>query len=119
PRIRCQRAGNQPTRIRSVTRNHMPADAALQIAARMLIRTATVDASGRIENVRPRMTNSGFPGGWGSPNVYAAAMYSLVSHIAVEGDRVTRYRISAPSDTPSAARYEGRESSSGEEGEDI
>ena len=82
----------------------MPADAALQIAARMLIRTATVDAIGRIENVRPRITNSGLPGGWGRPNVYAAAMYSLVSHIAVEGDRVIRYSTSAPSETASAAR---------------
>jgi hypothetical protein len=50
------------------------------------------------------MTNSGFPGGWGSPKVYAAAMYSLVSHIAVEGERVIRYNTSAPSETPRAAR---------------
>ena len=68
----------------------MPADTALQIAARMLIRTATLDAIGRIENTRPMMTNSGLPGGWGSPSVYAAAMYSLVSHIAVDGASVTR-----------------------------
>jgi len=73
-----------------VTRNHIPADTALQIAAKMLIRTATLDAIGSIENTRPRMTNSGFPGGWGSPSVYAAAMYSLVSHIAVDGDNVSR-----------------------------
>ena len=52
---------------RSVMRNHMPADTALQIAARMLMRTATVVAIGRIENTRPMMTKSGLPGGWGSP----------------------------------------------------
>src|SRR5690348_10662461 len=108
PSTRCQRALNHPTRTRSVMRNHIPADTALQIAARMLMRTATVDAIGRIENTRPRITNSGLPGGWGSPRVYAAAMYSLVSHIAVEGDRVTRYSTRAPSETPRAARYDGR-----------
>ena len=63
----------------------MPADTALQIAARMLMRMATVGAIGRIEKTRPRMTNSGLPGGCGRPSVYAAAMYSLVSHIAVDG----------------------------------
>ena len=67
----------------------MPADTALQIAARMLMRTATVVAIGRIENTRPMMTKSGLPGGCGSPSVYAAAMYSLVSHIAVDGASVS------------------------------
>src|SRR4051812_45530933 len=81
PRTRCHRCGNQLTSTRSARRTHSPADTALQIAARMLIRIATVDAMGRIENTRPTMTKSGLPGGWGSPSVYAAAMYSLVSHI--------------------------------------
>src|ERR1043165_4841668 len=90
PVMRCHRSANQLTNTRSVMRNHMPADTALQMAARMLIRTATDDAMGRIENTRPTMTNSGFPGGWGRPKVYAAAMYSLVSHIAVDGANVTR-----------------------------
>ena len=69
----------------------MPADTALQSAARMLMRAATEPAMGRIEKTRPMRTNSGLPGGWGRPSVYAAAMYSLVSHIAVdrrEGDEV-------------------------------
>ena len=82
--------GTSSTSTRSVMRNHIPADAALQIAARMLMRTATVVAIGRIENTRPMMTKSGLPGGWGSPSVYAAAMYSLVSHIAVDGESVIR-----------------------------
>src|SRR6476660_8267017 len=90
PRTRCQRSGNQLTSTRSVIRNHIPAETALQIAARMLMRTATDDAIGRIANTRPMITKSGLPGGWGSPSVYAAVMYSLVSHIAVDGASVTR-----------------------------
>src|SRR5438034_72035 len=90
PRMRCHRSENQLTSTRSVIRNHMPAETALQIAARMLIRIATLDAMGKIEKTRPRMTNSGLPGGWGMPRVYAAAIYSLVSHIAVDGDSERR-----------------------------
>src|SRR5262245_64407248 len=90
PRIRCHRLANHPTSTRSVIRNHIPAETALQIAARMLILTAIDDAIGKIEKTRPMMTNSGLPGGCGRPSVYAAAMYSLVSHIAVDGASVTR-----------------------------
>src|SRR5947209_400175 len=91
PVTRCQRCGNQPTSTRSVTRNHMPADTALHIAASTLMRVATLGPNtGMIEKTRPMRTNSGLPGGCGSPSVYAAAMYSLVSHMAVEGARVTR-----------------------------
>ena len=68
----------------------MPAAAALQTAASTLIRAATVAAMGRNENTCPTMTKNGLPGGCGSPNVYAAAMYSLVSHIAVDGAMVSR-----------------------------
>jgi hypothetical protein len=50
-------------------RNHMPADTAEQIAARMLMRTAMLLAIGRMENTRPMMMNSGLPGGCGSPRV--------------------------------------------------
>ena len=71
-------------------KGHIPAETALHTAARMLMRTATDDAIGRIENTRPTMTNSGLPGGCGIPSVYAAAMYSLVSHIAVDGASVSR-----------------------------
>jgi hypothetical protein len=74
----------------------------------MLIRTAMLEAIGRMEKTRPMITNNGLPGGWGSPSVYAAAMYSLVSHIAVDGASVTRYRTSVTSETTSAARYDGR-----------
>ena len=73
-----------------MTRNQQPAAAALAMAASTLIRDATDGAIGRRENARPTMTNSGFPGGCGNPNVYAAAMYSLVSHMAVEGASVRR-----------------------------
>ena len=91
PVMRCQRCGNQPTSTRSVIRNHIPAETALQIAANTLMRVATLGPKiGMIENTRPIRTNSGLPGGWGSPSVYAAAIYSLVSHIAVDGARVTR-----------------------------
>ncbi len=71
-------------------RNQQPAAAALAIAASTLIRDATDAAIGSTENARPTITKSGFPGGCGSPNVYAAAMYSLVSHIAVDGASVRR-----------------------------
>src|SRR5262249_32321243 len=69
----------------SVTRNQRPAAAALEIAASTLTRAATLGAIGSSENTCPTITKNGFPGGCGSPNVYAAAMYSLVSHIAVDG----------------------------------
>src|SRR5437764_5442162 len=100
--MRCQRSGNQLTSTRSVMRNHMPAETALQIAARMLILTATELAIGRIENTRPMMTKSGYPEGWGMPSVYAAAMYSLVSHMAVDGASVIRYNTSVTSETTRA-----------------
>ena len=45
---------------------------------------------GSTANVRPSSTKKGFPGGCGRPNTYAAEMYSLVSHIAVEGASVTQ-----------------------------
>lgn len=67
----------------------MPAAAALERAASTLIRAATVDAIGNNEKTRPMITKNGLPGGCGSPKVYAAAMYSLVSHIAVEGAMVS------------------------------
>src|SRR4051812_40652322 len=69
----------------SVTRNQSPADTALQIAASRLIRAAMFGAMGSNENACPTMTKNGLPGGCGNPNEYAAAMYSLVSHIAVDG----------------------------------
>ena len=86
-------------------RNHIPADTALQSAASTLMRVATLGPNnGMIVKTRPMSTNSGLPGGWGSPRVYAAAMYSLVSHIAVEGARVIRYSAKTHSDTIPPAR---------------
>src|SRR5215204_3690731 len=109
PTIRCQRSGNQETSTRSVMRNHIPALTALHTAASTFTRKATVGPnSGLIANTRPSNTKNGLPGGCGSPNVYAAAMYSLVSHIAVEGARVSRYRTSTASEAIAAARYDGR-----------
>ena len=80
-------------------RNHIPAAPALQSAARMLIRMATLGAIGRIAKKRPSNTKKGLPGGCGRPRVYAATMYSLVSHIAVDGASVMRYRTNT---TPAA-----------------
>ena len=91
PATRCHRRASQPTSTRSVTRNHIAAAPALQSAARMLIRAAgLVPGMGRMANTRPMSTKNGLPGGCGSPSTYAAARYSLVSHIAVFGARVTR-----------------------------
>ena len=56
----------------------------------MLMRWATVGAIGRSDTTRPSNTNNGLPGGCGIPRTYAAAMYSLVSHIAVDGASVIR-----------------------------
>ena len=39
--------------------------------------------------------------------MYAAAMYSLVSHMAVVGASVSRYRMKTTSPAALAARYEG------------
>src|SRR5690242_10841470 len=108
PRMRCRLVGSQFTSTRSVTRNHIAAETALQIAASTLMRIATLGAMGSTENTRPIRTKNGLPGGWGRPSVYAAAMYSLVSHIAVDGDRVSRYRQRTTNPAPAAARYEGR-----------
>ena len=56
------------------------------------LRTFLVEAfripSGSMENTRPIRTKNGLPGGCGRPTTYAAAMYSLVSHIAVDGPSV-------------------------------
>ena len=71
------------------------------------MRVAMLGAIGRSEKTRPISTKNGLPGGCGSPRVYAAAMYSLVSHIAVDGASVTRYRMKTPSAVRPAARYDG------------
>jgi hypothetical protein len=91
-----------PRRTCSATRNHIPAATALDSAARTLIRAATLPATGKIENTRPTITNNGLPGGCGRPNVYAAAMYSLVSHMAVDGAIVSTYNTSTNPATPAA-----------------
>src|SRR4051812_21915354 len=49
---------------RSATRNHSPADIALQNAARKFTRAATL-LIGTSEATRPSSTKSGFPGGCG------------------------------------------------------
>src|SRR5689334_16799959 len=84
-----QRSVNQREMTRSATRNQNAAEAALVLAASRLIRCATVGAMGSKVKTRPRSTKNGLPGGWGKPRVYAAAMYSLVSHMAVVGASVT------------------------------
>ena len=73
-----------------MTRNQSAAAPALDTAASTLIRAATFDAIGKSEKRWPSMTKNGLPGGCGRPKVYAAAMYSLVSHIAVDGAIVAR-----------------------------
>src|SRR5688572_21514335 len=88
--LRGQRVVIQLESSRSVMRNHIAADTALESAARTFNRGATSGAMGITANTRPISTNSGLPGGWGSPNVYAAVIYSLASHIAVDGASVTR-----------------------------
>src|SRR5688572_20453345 len=88
PTMRCQRYGSQLTSTRSVIRNHMAAETALEIAARMFTRIARFGAIGRSVNTFPMSTKNGLPGGCGMPRTWAAAMYSLVSHIAVEGPSV-------------------------------
>jgi hypothetical protein len=108
PAMRCQRCGNQLTSTRSVIRNHMPADTALETAARMLTRAAIEPAMGSSVKKRPISTKNGLPGGCGSPRVYAAAMYSLVSHMAVDGAKVRMYNASTSAETIPAARYDGR-----------
>ena len=107
PAMRCHLRGSQLTSTRSVTRNHIPAETALHSAAKMLIRIATFGAIGMIANTRPMRTNSGLPGGCGMPRMYAAAMYSLVSHIAVEGESVTRYSRKTSVLAMAAALYDG------------
>src|SRR5262245_22571672 len=104
PRIRCQRAGNQPTSTRSVTRNHIAAATAEHSAARTLIRDATLAAIGSSAKTRPIRTKSGLPGGWGRPSVNAAEMYSLVSHMAVDGDSVARYSTKTHAAATEAAK---------------
>jgi hypothetical protein len=89
-------------------RNHIPAETALESAAKRLIRTAGPPGIGRTQNTRPMMTKSGLPGGCGRPSVQAAAMYSLVSHIAVDGASVSRYIAKMIVPAMVAARYDGR-----------
>src|SRR3954466_2549799 len=103
PANRTHRSLIQRLRICSVTRNHIPAATALHSAANTLTRAATLPAIGSTANNRPTMTKNGFPGGCGSPNVYAAVMYSLVSHIAVDGAMVTRYIASTTAAAIAAA----------------
>ncbi len=69
PTIRRHRSWNHPASTRSVIRNHIAAATALHNAAKMLIRAATEDAMGSSDITRPSSTNSGLPGGWGSPSV--------------------------------------------------
>src|ERR1700730_1101585 len=94
-------------------RNHMPAATALDSAASRFTRMAIVGAIGSRVNTRPMSTKKGFPGGCGMPIVYAAAIYSLVSHMAVSGESVSTYNANTSPAAMAAAAYEGRESSSG------
>src|SRR6476661_7900598 len=82
PASRVHRCVNQWANTRSATRNHTAAVPALHRAASRFTRTATLPIGTSVAT-RPRSTNSGLPGGCGMPSVYAAVMYSLVSHIAV------------------------------------
>ena len=104
PAMRCHRRGIQPTNTRSVTRNQKPAEIALETAASTLMRIATDGAMGSIANTRPMRTKNGFPGGCGMPRTYAAAMYSLVSHMDVVGARVRTYRTNTTNPATAAAR---------------
>src|SRR5688500_8029259 len=103
PVTRCHRCGNQLTSTRSVIRNQAPADIALVTAARMLTRVAISEAIGSSVKTRPSRTKNGLPGGCGMPSVYAAAMYSLVSHIAVDGASVIRYSRKTSAEAIAAA----------------
>src|ERR1035437_8926962 len=108
PAMRCQRSANQPTSTRSVIRNHIPAATELDSAASTFTRIAMVGAIGSSVKTRPSSTKNGFPGGCGMPSVYAAAMYSLVSHIAVSGASVRAYSANTSPALTAAAAYEGR-----------
>ena len=55
-----------------------------------LMRAAMLPPMGSSDATRPISTKNGLPGGCGMPSTYAAAMYSLVSHIDVDGASVTR-----------------------------
>src|ERR1019366_8188282 len=85
---RAQRSAKRLLVTSCATRNQIPADAALATAARRLMRTANSRAIGSVPNRYAISTNSGLPGGCGIPTTFAAAMYSLVSHIAVVGASV-------------------------------
>src|SRR5690348_6569606 len=114
PAYRVHRRVNHCASTRSATRNQTAAVPALQSAASRFTRTATLP-NGTSVATRPSSTNSGLPGGCGMPSVYAAVMYSLVSHIAVVGARVSRYSTSTRTPTIAAAPYEGRGASRGRE----
>ena len=108
PARRIHFCGSQLTSTRSVIRNQAPAAIALDSAASMLSFTATdAPGIGRCANTLPISTKKGLPGGCGIPSTYAAAMYSLASHIAVLGASVIRYRTKTASVAMPAARYEG------------
>ncbi len=79
----------------------------------MLIRWAKFGAIGNTPIVWPRITKNGLPGGCGIPSTYAAAMYSLVSHIAVDGESVIRYKMNTSAAAIAAMPYDGRSSTSG------
>src|SRR6185437_2816461 len=91
----------------SMRMNHEPAATALHRAARMLSRAAYDTGIGINPKACAIMTNSGLPGGCGSPRTLAAAMYSLVSHIAVVGDSVTRYKTNTHSAASAPQAYGG------------
>jgi hypothetical protein len=74
------------------------------VAANRLIRAAYSEASGRRPNTWARITNSGFPGGWGIPSTRAAAMYSDASQNAVVGARVAAYTMSTMTKVARAQR---------------
>ena len=56
PTIRCHTAGSHPSSTRSVIRNHIPADTALQNAANRLIRCATLGAMGSSDKFNEVLT---------------------------------------------------------------
>jgi hypothetical protein len=63
-----------------------------------------VSESGRRPATWAISTYIGFAGWWGMPSALAAAMYSPASHIATDGDSVSRYSAKTPHVIPSAAR---------------
>src|SRR6267154_324223 len=99
--------GASPCSSRCATRNRQPAPAAEKQALIRFSRQAYAPTRTMPPQTLPSRTNSGVPGGCGTPSTLAAVMNSPASHSVTVGASVMTKPMRTRSATAAASRYGG------------